>query len=48
MSAQYLTYLALFIFAAIVILTEDHDQDGGDDDQDGGILQPVYASGGGA
>ena len=46
MSAQFLAYLSLFIFAAIVILTEDHDQDGGDDDQDGGILQPVYTPGG--
>ena len=46
MNSPYLIYLAFFIFAAIVILTEDHDQDGGDDDQDGGILQPVYTPGG--
>ena len=42
MTAQYLLYLVLFVFAVIVILNEDH---GDDDDQDGGILQPVYSQG---
>jgi hypothetical protein len=42
MSIQYFVYFLLFVFALIVILNEDHDND---DDQDGGILQPVYSQG---
>ena len=40
MTVQYLLYLVLFVFALVAILKEDHDND---DDQDGGILQPVYS-----
>jgi len=42
MTQQYLLYLAIFAFASIVIFIEDHNDD---DDQDGGILQPVYSQG---
>jgi hypothetical protein len=41
-SQQYLIYLVIFVFSLIVIFNEDHNDD---DDQDGGVLQPVYSQG---